>query len=308
MIKMYGKIPVGDETERLSLDEIKWEEVMLVDPRDYTLYEFNARTQDPERGLKTLEDSVLEIGFRYPSLSDENKCFIDGGRRLSIAMKHMLKIPVIHHRYGDTIEAEQDRIIDSVIGNMGIPNSPKELGKAVNLLTEIGMPMARIAERFGVSINIVNNWSVTEKIPKDLLPEENPEVEEMWEELTPRARKTFETIRRATDLPPKERIEQLKTYTEMTYSERDAVARDVQDGGTVDMETRLSTIQEKYSHVEFNVSNSLWGRIQRMLRMRAWDKQLFLKAVLKMFDSGKYQMSQEDYMGYGYDKESEGDT
>lgn len=295
---MYNKTPVVDETESLSQDEILWGEIMLVDPRDYEIHRFNVRTEDPERGIKSLEDSVLEVGFRYPSLADEHKKILDGGRRWRIAMKHMLKIPMVHLRYGDEAEADLDRAIDSIVGNMGIPNSPKELGRAVNALTEMGMAMSTIAQRLGVSVNIVNNWSVTHKIPQDLLPEENPEVEEMWEGLTPRARKTFETIRRSTDLPPKERIEQLKDYTKMTYSERDAMARDVQDGGQVDTKARLAITTEKYSHEEFNcpLQVSIW--IKRMIRMRGWDLQGFRIAGDVLYKKGIYDMSQEQYMMY----------
>jgi len=305
MIKMYRKTPVEDETESLSQDEILWGEVMLVDPRDYEIHEFNIRTQDLDRGIKSLEDSILEVGFRFPSRSDENKKLIDGGRRWRIAMKHMLKMPMVHIRYGDGQEGSQDRIIDSIIGNLGIPNSPKELGKAVNLLvSEFDMQVSEIARRLGLTVNIVNNWAISHKIPKELLPEENPEVEEIWDGLTPSEIKTFETIRRATDLSPKERIEQLKDYTKMTFSAKDALARDVQDGGTVDIKARLAVTAKKYSHVEFDVSLELWKDTQKMLRMRAWDKQILLKVVLKMIRSGRIQISQEDYMELGYDEDS----
>ena len=297
LVKMYALISVRDEIESLNIEDVLWDQVMMVDPRDYVVSTLNVRTEDPERELKSLEDSILESrGFRYPLLSDENKHIIDGGRRWRVAMKHMLKVPVRHKRYGDN---DIERVFDSIEGNTTTPNTPVEVGRAVNILVELGLPISQIAERLGKSYSAITMISAIVVAPKEIIPEEIPEAQEIWKNMTVREKKRFKTVALATDLPVEERIKQLREFTDLPYSEQDAVAKDLKDGLPVDMESRLDIIKESYDHWEHNIASSVSRLHKADCRARAWESRNTYQALMIKLHVHPEILSQEEYIKWG---------
>ncbi len=297
---MYGLIKLEKEIESVSLEEIQWDTVMMVDPRDYVIHEYNIRTFDPERGIKSLEDSILKNGYRYPCLSDENKNIIDGGRRWRIAIKHGFKMPMIHVLYGEGDEANVERAIDSMIGNMSEPNSPKEIGFGIKrLIEDMHQSISQVADRLGVTYKEVNDLYTGIKAPKELFPDENPDVVEEWEGMTPRSRERFKTIIRSTSLSPAERAIQIKEYVELTNAQQDAAAREIHAGLKVDMKDRIETVKSKdYTHIEHDIKNWIIKLHQNNVRMRGWDlEKTYITFILDMHFNPGF-ITQQKYAKY----------
>ncbi len=296
---MYELIKIEEDIETVSLENIQWDTVMMVDPRNYEIHEYNIRTFDAERKIKSLEDSVLKNGYRYPCLSDENMKIIDGGRRWRIAVKHGFKLPMIHVNYGEGDTADVERAIDSIIGNMSEPNSPKEVGYGIKrLIEDMNLNISQVAERLGATYKHINNLYSGIQVPKELFPEENPEVIEMWEGETPRSRETYQTILRSTDLPPSERAKQYEDYVKLTYSQKDAAARELNAGLPVDMESRARIVTRKYVHLEEDQPDYITKIHETDLRMRTWGIAELHRVCMVMLHLNPGWISQEQYTMY----------
>jgi len=287
---------LGKEIERLDPELIPWGLITYGDPRDYEIHPLNARKEDPEFAIEGLEKSILSTGFRFPIFSDENKNIIDGGRRLIVAKKHLIRVPVIHVRYGENMEADLQRSLDSVIGNMGVPNSYQDLGKAVNYLFEMGLTSNEISEKLGVTSIIVNHWSVYEKIPRDILPEKIDPDDLILKDLEPFQRKRWKKLRKQVKyLSPREQIAAMKEY-----GENFNIKEPEEEKKKTDLSlSRLMLSQQKTVQYNTVIVTNVYEDFNRMIKMRAWNKILWDNIVRLMWIRGDFDITSEQYIKYG---------
>lgn len=294
-----GLVRVGEEIERLDPSEIRWNEVMLVDPRDYEPSEWNARQEDPDRHLKSLEDSILNSGFRHPIIVDENKKIIDGKRRWLVAMKHGLKIPAIHRRYGSGPEADFKRAVDSIVANMGVSNTAKELGMIINRLKELGFSSQMIASCLGKTISQINDWSGAVEAPRDLVPPEDKEGQEIYAGMTKRQKRIFRKLVEQKNLPIEERAQLMREFVKLSPKELKEIEESLEEDLPVKVEPRKSSI--KTTRIEARVPTHQYQSWKRKLKARGWDKSRTIMTLFNMWTSGIIEISQDEYENFGRD-------
>lgn len=291
-------IKVGPEVVSLTPEQIKWGMVMYVDPRDYHVSEYNARTCDIERHIEHLENSILTVGFRKPLISDENKGIVDGSRRHLIALKHGLLMPVIHVNYGEDFrDPIVLRIIDSIVSNMDEPNLPRELGVLVNKATSTGMPLSKISDMLGVDWKLVNGWAQSVKIPADVIPPEQQteEVKTKWADKAPRKQEVVTKITRAMEGTPKEKAATAMKLLDTNYDILDNTIRELNEGSDVDIETRTEPVTIKTSPDKLDWFPATRSLIRQMSKARAWDPLLFQMVCVWKVIFRKNEVTQDDY-------------
>lgn len=288
---MYGLIKVPDNIVSINVNDIRWNEVMIVDPRDYTVSKWNSRLEDPERNIKGLEDSILYNGFITPLLADESKQIIDGSRRFRIALKHGLMIPVIHKKYS----SETDKGIDSLICNMREDNTPVERAKIIDNLLKNGVSLNKISEALGVSKSQINNWLVQISLPEIIEPD--AESLEIYKTLSERDRRQFNRIVKDLDLSPTEAKDELKYVSKLTSRELDEYLKDISTGLVVDKSSRVS-VKDQKDQVElwnYYVLKKWSVKWKNKIRKRSWDKFKVLNALMNGFYLGLIDLTQEEY-------------
>lgn len=286
-----------EEIVRLSDGEIVLGKVMLVDPRDYEIHELNARLENPERNMKQLEDSILEIGFREPCIADEHKTIIDGGRRWRIASKYKVYLPVIHKFYGEGVEADSLRAIDSILGNLTEQNTPTELGLMVNKIVDMGINISTVAKKLGYQTQYLTDWSSYIEAPKDVLPiDQDAELEEMFQNLTRRQRISVKRILKKKDLTPEEAVEEFKKLYEMSYSAVDSYDRDIHADTPVDLDFRhkmsIAEKKERWEQYHLIKYTKVWRGI---LRRRGWDRVKTIRVLWNGMTLGFWSPTLEEY-------------
>lgn len=287
-----------EEVQVIPIESIQWEAEMKADPRDYTISEYNARLEDPERNLVRLEDSILELGFRKPLLSDENKEIIDGGRRLRIALKHSIYIPVIHRKYehlGDYTAAF--KAVDSILGNDAEPNTARELATVVDMLIERGYGITEVARMLGRQPSHLVQWAISIHAPADVFPEEDEEAKDTFEHMTPRRKKQVIRILGKKNLAPVEAAKELKQYAELHYSDQDSYEKDVHSGTGTDLEARVELVKSADTELWTTRFYGPYARAwRRKIAMRGWDRQSYETVVHNAFTLGEIEITQEMYL------------
>jgi len=294
-------VKIQEEIERLDKSEIIWNEVMLVDPRDYEPSEWNARKEERDRKIKWLTDSVLESGFRHPILVDENKKIIDGVRRWLIALEYGLKIPAIHRRYGSGKEADFKRAIDSILANMTAPNYTKELGIIINELRRLGYSSSFIARHLGKSTSQINQWSAIDRAPEELIPEGDEEAQEIYAGMTEGQRQAYTTLVKSKDMPAEEKAKTLRAIAKMTGRRAKEIVSDLKEGLEVDLEREEKIKQIKISKLEARVPTHQLKEWKKKLKLRKWDKTRTLMAFFNLWIAGQIDINPKEYDMYGRD-------
>lgn len=266
------KLP--DEQILMTEGDILWEKIMIVDPRNYHISEWNARLVHQDRNMESLEDSILEIGIRQPLLSDEHFGIIDGHRRMLIAQRRSIMIPVIHRRYGEGLEADITRAVDSINANFPEPNTGVELGQIVNKLVGIGATVEDLATKLGIPKRGVTQWSAMIRESEELLPKDNRKAREQLEGLSARDRNIFS--RAAKELPEeKDRLMILDTMAQVTTRQRDQIVKDIVAGSPVDLEGNILIAKKDIPteqwvlYVNYAQSSKVW---RPFMAARNWDK------------------------------------
>jgi len=284
---------VSEDVESIPIDQIKFDQVMIVDPRDYTISKWNARVEDQERNIASLTDSIINYGFINPLISDENKEIIDGLRRWKIAIKYGLKIPVIHKNYnGD----ETKKALDSLLYNMKEENTPLERAKLLDKLLKKGISLKVISEALGVSISQINNWLVQINAPKEIIPDNDLEAIESYKSLSERDRRTFNRAVKTIGLTPEESKEELKYFSKLTSRERDEYIKDIVSGMKVEKkDTTVAENKDDYELWNYYVYKKWGNKWKDKIRKRGWDRFKTINALMNGFYLGKFNLSQEEY-------------
>jgi len=151
---------VVDKKNENEKDYVTYDE----DPRDYEIHSRNLRKFEPDRDIESLEKSILARGkIVTPLLSDEDNKIIDGGRRLRLAKKHNMKIAVLHRHYGEGVEADLMRTLDSMILNMREMQDPYKVANAIDKMLNSGMSYSDVADMLGMSLRLVRAYLLIEK-------------------------------------------------------------------------------------------------------------------------------------------------
>jgi ParB-like chromosome segregation protein Spo0J len=268
-----------DVIERIVNPEVG--KVYLADPRQFSISPHNVRI-DPEREIKRLEDSILKVGFRSPIRSDLNYNIIAGGRRWRIALKHGLKIPVIFVNY----ESDAEKHLDVFLDNASTHLTLEEMRRIFLQLDSMGYSLKDIAEMTGQTEETI---CIVLRGP---LPEQ-PRIQPDRTKWRLRSAKTFarRLLEERFSLQQVKKI--LKEVSELPMTQIKQLEKEARLGLAIDIEKRVKKGEMEEIHIL--IAKDLFNAFIDMIRGRNMDLVRTINVLLKLFTSGKIEISQSDY-------------
>lgn len=161
---------------QLPLMETIKDTVLMLDPRYVEVEEgFNPRTDYGD--MEELMERIRENGVRVPTkgyiIKSEGKAdryVITGGhRRLQVCLELIREgVPVYLPFVGGEKPSEEDRLIETIIGNDGKQLNPLEQATVIARLEKLGMERKDIAQKLNITPASVSNMLLLSKVSPNL--------------------------------------------------------------------------------------------------------------------------------------------
>ncbi len=310
---MSGRVleKVGEEIERIENPEAG--RLYWADPRQFEISETNPRGRDDKhpqlREVKKLELSILKDNFHFPIVSDMDFKIVAGGRRLMLATKHNVKVPVLFRRFGSRIE----KLISAFVENDPLPLEYSERQYIVKELIKEGLTRTIVGEILGLTKGTMDGLLTPVDIPTRLEEELVEQYGQRAVDLAKEQKKSRRTNRVMKSIvswsdKPKEKKEKKEEDDELKLMREWSRRTEMAELPLKEKEERRRAIakNEPYS-VKLRKQIMALGRVQRTLgsfnalekafskrcKRRNWD---YIETTLKLheqFALGEIDFSQE---------------